>query len=382
MVNELCELAASGVSTFQFILLSIAILGMSSTLFVLHKKGARARWILPLLLLALTLTTPLPQGVFAQSAENCPPAQTNNQTSAPDEPNAIGGLVDDNPTLDQILGPGNEFEGYEGSFFVLNNDNAPDGDPFDSSTLQLISNYSIVDSYGWEAHLILDPEDQTMPDPNDWWDAPNVWGYWFLDLTCDIGDTDHCGNSPDPGDLTPNCSDPSGGTCWPTGEVFVHINSLATPGEYTIQYTVTTQSGVHLSPATITVTVLPPPEPSPITATGDEFYSGSCSEWPTADFVIDLMDYVSTTGSGTLLPTTIDLNPTTPEIDSSITVYRSGYPTDYITFTVDTNGIVTMTSPMSGQPGNYDNYTFSFTIRDTDDFKSNAASMIISFGCA
>lgn len=383
MVNELCELAASGVSSFQLILFGIVLLGVGSALFTLRKKGLHVRWVLVALLFALSLTTPLQQEVFAQSAEDCPPAQANSQDPPTEESVPISGLVDDYPELITDLDLNEDpplLYGYNSFFQVLTNDNAPTGDPFDVGTLQLLSDYKIIDEDGWETHLILDPNDQTMPDPNDYWiDNPNIWGMWYLELTCDPNDTDHCDVDMDD---TAYCTDPLGNSCWPSGDVVVYLYGRAAPGNYSIQYTVNTLSGKQFIPATITVTVPEPPVPNPITALGDTFNSSSCGEWPIADFAVDLMGYVSTTGDGTLLPSSIDLDPSTPEIDKVITVYSTSVPTNYITFTVDENGIVTMTNPQGGVPGNSGDYTFLYTISDSDDFTSTPALITVSFGCA
>jgi hypothetical protein len=93
------------------------------------------------------------------------------------------------------------------------------------------------------------------------------------------------------------------------------------------------------------------------------------------------MDYVSTTGTGTLLPGTIDLIPSTPEIDTTVTIYNPSFPANFATLTVDSNGIVTMTLPTGGSPGYDNDYTFRFTIRDSDDFLSNEGEIMLSFNC-
>lgn len=376
MVNELCELAASGVNATQIGIVGVVLIVLGILCFVLNKKRVlRARWLLPVLLFLFTIGAPVQHTAFAQDANNdCVSEQDDGQN--PGTPEAIGGLVDDNPDLvyDEDFGE------FYATFAVLPNDNAPDGDGFDIATLQLLGDYPHPEYP--HTFLILDPENPVPPEtPNfpgnpDW---GNVWGQWYLELTCDPDDTDHCGIDPDD---TIVCYDPSAGTCWPTGNASVYFNNLAQPGVYSIQYTVNTESGIPLIPATITVNLPEPPPPSPITAASDTFFSGSCGEWPTGDFSVDLMDYVSTTGSGALLPGTIDLDPMTPEVDSSVTVYNANFPSNYITFVVDENGIVTMTAPMGGTPGTSDDYSFEFTIRDTDDFESNTGSITVSFDCA
>src|SRR5690606_8556401 len=131
-----------------------------------------------------------------------------------------------------------------------------------------------------------------------------------------------------------------------------------------IQYTVRTMSGVQLSPATITVIK---PLPSPITAanTGESYMHGgqNCADNPfDTNWSVNLMDFVTTTGTGTLLASTIDLNPLLPGIQSSATELGT-------TFTVDSNGIVTMTAPTG--PGAHPDTGFSYTIQDSDGYTSN-----------
>ncbi len=361
MVNELCQLAASGISTTYIAALSAMLLGSGIALFVFRKKlGLHARWLLPVLVLVFSLSTPLQQAVFAQAAGNCTTTQ-DQQTSGSNNQVVLGGLIDDNPEVSY-----DEDEGaYGARFSVLPNDNAPNGDPFNVSTLELISNYSITNSAGWENHLILDPEGQTLPDPDSWWwDAPNVWGYWYLDLTCDPEDTEHCAVYP--GDYVA-CTDPLGGTCWPNGNVIVFFTSRAEPDDYAIDYTVRTQSGVLLTPATITVTLPEPPlGPSPIIGSNVSHNHG-CDLWP-SDFSLNLMDgsFFTTSGPGTLLANTIDLDPDTPGRQTSITIYAEyELGSGYITYTVDDTGILTMTTPQSALEGS-DTYILYITIQDSN----------------
>lgn len=373
MVNELCELASSGLDEKQIATFGVVLIIIGAILFIASKNGwIRAKLLFPIFLLLFTITSPLQQVIFAQSAETCPPTQSNNQTTI-----AIGGLIDDNPELTYD----SEYGDYYSSFTILPNDSAPNGDPFDVSTLQLLGSYP--NPYSPHFFLILDPNNPIPPATpgfpgNPDWD--NVWGSWQLVLTCDIEDTDHCGT--DPGDNIV-CTDPSDGTCWPTGEVMVYFSSQAEPGDYTIQYTVNTESGATLIPATITVTV-PDTPPLFTVITGSEVNDfGGCDVWP-PDFSLDLMDgsFFSTDGPGTLLANTIDLDPDTPGRQTSITIYDEGDGDNYVTYTVDDNGILTMTTPQSEYEG-FNTYILYITIQDSNGFSPvSPATYTRSPGCA
>lgn len=357
MVNELCELAASGVNAKQIGIFGALLIILGVIFFVLSKKRKlNVKWLMPVALLIFTIGTPFQQLVIAQSAEECFP----NQTPITSTPEALGGLINDNPDLIE------EFGEYSAAFSVLSNDNAPDGDPFNVATLELLGDYADPESpYNF---LILDPDNPVPPaTPNspgnpDW---ANVWGTWSLELTCDPDDTDHCGTNFDD---SLYCIDASAGTCWPTGVVNVYFNNLAEPGTYSIQYTVNTQSGIPLIPATITVTVPEVVEPSPITSYSVDGYSNACDVWPN-DFSLDLMDgsFFSTTGPGTLLANSIDLDPGTPGQQTTITIYAEDSAENYVTYTVDNAGILTMTTPQSEFEG-FNTYILDISIQDSNGF--------------
>jgi hypothetical protein len=396
MVNELCELAASGISTRTVILIGIALALCGAVGYTLHKKNKlNTKWLLPVLVLLLSIISPISQPVFAQSASQCNTGGNgaqggNNLISTPVSPSALGGLVNDNPVLTANFDLDDDpptFYGFSANFQILNNDNAPDGDPFDVSTLQLLGNYPDPNPGAINSFLILDPNNPIPPSSPGWPGNPgweNVWGYWSLEMTCDINDLLNCvDNGPGP-EVEPYCISVDWSGCWPSGNVDLSFNSDAQPGVYSIQYTVNTQSGISLIPATITATVPEPPEPpvpSPILAGSDILFQAECDNWPVGLFTVDLMDYVSTTGTGTLLPGTIDLIPSTPEIDTTVTIYNPSFPANFATLVVDSNGIVTMTPPTGGFPGYDNNYTFRFTIRDSDDFLSNEGEITLSFAC-
>ena len=396
MVNELCVLAASGISTGSAILIGITLLFIGAIGYILHKRnGLNTKWLMPVLVFMFSIVSPISQSVFAQSVGQCNPGGNGTQggsnlISSPIGPSALGGLVDDNPVLTANFDLDDDpptFYGFSANFQILNNDNAPDGDPFDVSTLQLLGNYPDPNPGAINSFLILDPNNPTPPNSPGAPGFPgweNVWGYWSLEMTCDINDLLNCvDNDPSPV-VEPYCISVDWSGCWPNGSVNMSFNSNTQPGVYSIQYTVNTQSGAPLTPATITVTVPEPPEPpepSPILAGSDTLFQEDCDSWPVGLFSVDLMDYISTTGTGTLLPGTIDLIPSTPGIDTTVTIYNPFYPADFATLTVDYNGIVTMTLPTGGSPGYDNDYTFNFTIRDSDDFLSNEGEITLSFNC-
>lgn len=343
MVDDVCVLANTGLHAKSIMVLALAILGMSVGLYVLHKKGYVHYKLLPIgAVLLVSLLVPLQtRSVSAQAAPDCPPGQSDEQNSNPDSSAPLGGLVNDNPPVIEEPGlPGQFFA----TFPVLDNDNAPDGDPFDISTLKLIGGVNNIQLFGvWEGagYEIYNPDDEN-----------EQWGYWEINLDCDIWNDD-----------TMDADE-----CPPTNSVTVRLFSNVPTGvPITIQYSVRTVSGALLAPATITVVK---PAPSPITAndSGETYTIGhNCPAEPwDQNWSLDLMALISTTGSGTLLPGTIDLDEFTPGVQSSVTILNT-------TFTVDGNGIVTMTAPTDGDPFNYPSAGFSYQIQDTDGNYSNWA---------
>lgn len=369
MTDELCELINAGLSIHQITIMAVAIISGSIALFWLSRKGhARYRYLLFVFALGAALvTTSLPGTVFAQSAEDCQQSQAGGSGGGVGQ---IGGLIDDNPPVayDEDYGE------YRATFAVLPNDDEPVGDGFDVSTLRLVGANQLFNDV-WSTHLILDPNDQTMPDPDsDWWNAPNVWGAWYLETVCDPEDTDNCAPfGPDAYHCTTGL-----GSCRPNGDVTVYFTAWAPQGSYSIQYAVNTQSGISLAPATITVNLI---LPSPITANNLNQDHG-CGEWPVGDFSMDMMDgsFFSTTSSGTLLANSIDLDPSTPGRQDTVTIYENNNGGLYGTFHVDSSGILTVVAPHSvTMSSSY--FVLSFTIDDTDGFVSNTGTLTLEPDC-
>lgn len=339
----MCELADTGLSVTNIGILAGAILCGAFLLFWLTRKHhIHYRFIAAVALFAVALLgSPLHiRSVYAQSAEDCAPTQSDSQD--PGSQGVLGALLDDAPELQEESGPMGEDSGnFWGMALVLDNDNAPKGDPFDIATLRLVSDTPPLSGM-WEGagYEIVNPSDTS-----------ESWGSWSIVLDCAPFD-----------DRT------SREGCPPTNSVYVALNSDAPTGvPFTIQYTVKTMSGATLAPATITVVK---PAPSPVTATdsGTAYLVGqNCSPEPwDQNWSLDLMSLFSTTGSGALLPQNIDLDPMTPGRQSTITQLNT-------TFTVDSNGVVTMTAPTDGVPFNYPSAGFEFRIQDSDGFYSNWA---------
>lgn len=387
-MDEVCELAKTGMSGSNVTVIAAVILGVCILLYMLSRKGyVHYRYFMLALMLGATLSIPaIPQTTYAQAANDCVPVQNNNN-----QPGSAGLLVDDNPMLEPQFAPGDPpiFDGFRSRFPVLSNDNAPQGDPFDVSTLQLVGNHPSPNADGY--FLILDPDNENPPGSPGGYGDPGweyVWGEWSLELTCNVADVLNCTDTdPGPG-ISPVCISLDRSGCWPTGYVEVYLSASAQPGTYTIPYTVQTEGGVNLAPATITVAFSEtpePPEPSPITARTDILFTGPCYTWnfdPETygegyTFSLDLMDGVNifTTGGGALLPATIDLDPSTPGRQSTITTYAA-IPVYYTTFTVNNSGVVTMTTPRSSDPASDIEFLLQFTIEDEDGNQSNVGQFV------
>ena len=387
MVNELCQLASSGVSIKSIIFIGIILILLGAVSYLMYKSGRlKTKWILPIMLLAFTVLTPLSQPLFAQSVSGCNGQTTDtrvNNTSIGD-----GNLVNDGPSLTGFFDIYQSYPfpliAYSALHTIVNNDTAPGGDPFNFSTLRLLGGNSVMDE-GQEKFLILDPNDQTLPlNPDDIWNDviyiqsdsnTNLWGWWQLELTCNVSDLVNC-LPPGPLDDHPICSNPGNGTCWPSGKVKVSLKNTIPAGTYTIPYTVDTVGGTPLNTATISIEVPgTPPEP-PIIGARD-IYIGDCSGW--GFFPQDLMSLITYGGSGTLLPSTIDLLPDTPELDKSITVTEPGG--EVYTFTVDNDGILTLDNLNNPISGWGINGIFKFTIMDSGGMMSNVGLAYINVGC-
>lgn len=227
--------------------------------------------------------------------------------------------------------------------------------------------------------MILDPNDQTLPlNPDGIWDYDedsqydpntNLWGWWQLELTCNISDNVNCDQPLLPGD-NPVCTNPNSNACWPSGKIKVSLKSTIPPGAYTIPYTVNTVGGTTLNTANVSIDVPGTPLAYPVIY-AQNIVLGDCnlpgSGWLT--FPFDMMPYIINYGGGTLLPTTIDLKPDTPELDKTVTVINY-YNSSTLTFTVDNAGMLTLVNP-DDLSIYFNNELFKFTIQDNNGVTSN-----------
>jgi hypothetical protein len=385
MVNELCELASSGISTKSVILAGAALVLFGVIGYILHRKNKlNAKWLMPVIVLLFTVFSPISSKVLAQSAPGCTPNQGGSQN-----PGGVvrtnGQLIDDNPSLagvfDYFQPYPYPFIAYSAIYTIVNNDTAPGGDPFDFATLRLLDSGNSVMDEGREKFLILDPNDQTLPlNPDALWEYDydaqydtntNVWGWWALELTCNESDIANC-DSPGPLDDDPICTNPGGGTCWPSGKIRVSLKNTAPSGVYSIPYTVDTVGGLPSNTATVTIEV-PDTQPDPPLIYAQNFNVAICFDWE--PFPIDIMSYITYNGSGTLLPETIDLIPDTPELDRSVTINDpSG---EVFIFTVDNNGLLTVDNIGNSFSWGFGwSGVFHYTIMDSNGIISNTGTVL------
>jgi hypothetical protein len=358
MLDQACQLAQSGSN--QILALAAVVLIIAGSLFVFLKYGWKKALFLPLIALFV-----FQAGLFnTLSIANAACTTSSNNPSGGS--GVTGYLVNDSSTLIPENGPGGPTGDFSSTFNVLNNDNVPSGDTFVTSSLRLQGTVPKSGFQSGMAYWILDPNNQTPPDPN----APpgplpsNVWGYWELVLTCDTVNGTTCGLGPS---FENFCLDTSSTDCYPTGSVTVFITTNA-PAEttITIPYTVNSVSHGNLGTAIISVNT-----GAHITATdGIEYLTGTCGSEPwDPGWSFNIMTHVSTTGTSPLLISTIDLDPDTPGIQSSVTF---GTGLSQTTYSVDGSGVVTLI-----EPADHPYYGFSYTIQDANGSISNIGNGLI-----
>lgn len=331
-MEELCvELAATGQNNTLFIVVAVAL--FAGAFFAM--KARRRSSILPLLgLMMLVGVLFTSSSVFAQSQTNCPP----NAPTNPGGEEVAMQLIDDNRTLGL---------GQPAVLYILQNDIPPEDSSFNQQTIQLLGTAHSFDS---ELFPILDPGSGADPADDSTWgdDWEHYWGYWRVYENGLVV-------------VYLNDADDFGGTA-PSGSVF------------TIDYLVDTQEGETPStPATITVTVQDPfVYTAAIFAEDDEISINACES--NSD-IINLLDN-DHASPGTLLPATIDLNPTTPGIQNEYTYYAT--PSDPIVFSVDGAGMLSLDiSGMSNFNAALGAYIV-YTVEDTLGNTSNTATIFVS----
>jgi hypothetical protein len=391
-MNQLCELASSGFNISNVIRIAAVCIIFGGVILVLEKKKLlNTKWLLPVLVLGFCISGTTMQAT-AQSTTDCTSSVNNVGTNTSTNTPANGLLVDDNPAVRGVFDYFQTYPfpliAYSARYVIINNDTAPGGDPFDFATLRLLGSNSVMDE-GREKFLILDPNDQTLPlNPDALWEYDyeaqydtnsNVWGWWSLELTCNISDNVNCTQPDLPGD-NPVCANPGSNACWPSGKIKVSLKGGIPSNAYTIPYTVDTIGGDNLNTANVGIEIPSIPlAPSAIYA--QDFPLGDCNlpgdGWQM--FPFDMMPYITNYGGGTLLPATIDLNPDTPELDKSVTVINY-HNSSTLTFTVDNTGALTLVNP-SDLNIYFNNNLFQFTIMDSNGSISNIGTTFTSNWC-
>ena len=254
-MQDLCELASSGSNQYFLFALTICVILFGAIAFLHNRKLLKTGHVFTILV-AVFIGFSSYHFVSAADA-NCNNNSTDQNSGANDN---NGLLVDDSQSLTGDSGI------YTSNINVLSNDNAPEGDPFDIDTLAFSGLPSATSSLGFTTYFSLDPNDSTLPDPDSPWTMSvpaNVWGWWEPELACDNVDGIYCGSTPTPGETV--CLDNSTNACYLTGYVTASFVSNAPADQYSLQYTVTTQGGISLDPATVTVTL-------PVIISSDPFY--------------------------------------------------------------------------------------------------------------
>ncbi len=324
-----CILADTGVN--QTILLAIgSILLCAAVGFLyLQKRFGIKSLVLLFAMFGLTLFAALPATSYAQTAGDCPPAaQDEDSGSSPQ----VLSLVNDQGVLQRPSGgDGGSPQTYL-HLAILANDNALAGDPIDWTTIDLDPNTA-----GQQTSLSLThPSDATYS-----CGSITVSSFGILEISLNI----RCYNE--------------------------SFDELTIPGDYAIPpftYTAQTLGGNPApAPATVTILVVAEPEPGVVFAQDDqESAGGGCSF---EGFTLNLVANDSTT-TGTIDPTTVDLNPGLPGLQKTVTL---DYQASVFQASVDNSGVVTVTR-LSGIDA--DPPTFYYTVQNTNGDVSNVATIL------
>ncbi len=270
----------------------------------------------------------VPAATYAQSApDDCVDAPI----SANEESVGLG-LVDDMSTL-ALPDADQSIPNTRIYVAILGNDNAPQGDPLDWDTIDLDP-----DSPGQQTFF-------SLRHPNN------------ADILCGEVRVSTFGI------VSVNLIDP----CWNEN----YDLSLPIPGDYSIDpftYTAQTQGGDPApAPATVTITVDPTPDTSIVIAAED---TSTCSF-----YISETLDILSndTTSIGTLNPLSIDLNPSLPGRQTSVSLTEDSIVSSA---SVDNDGIVTLVSDSySTMP------TIYYTVENSEGSVSNIAEIISPNSC-
>lgn len=346
-MDTLCELAASGVNQAFIYALVVTIILVAATALSLRKKISLA---LLLVIFVLSVFSTYSSPVLA--AENCPPNQTDSNNTPPtQEPAPVNGYLQD----DMFSFYYDEENGWYGSDLmdILNNDESPDNDPIVPSTLKMIlypgsAGFHIDDEYGQRIVIGEDFDDPI--------------GAWYRDHDCI-----------DPDNPTPE-------TCTPVSNEFIGLqiwrdyrNEDPQPS-FKMQYTVETESGLTLGPATVTAQLIDTPPPSPHFTIAEviEYDLRVCTDGGVSssspELSINILSLV-TSNFGSIVPESIDLDPATPGIQQTVT--NTG-PFGQTTFSVDGSGNVSFATVGDADPHPAANFTF--TVQDTEGNTSSPTS--------
>lgn len=317
-------------------MVAIIFMALAGGLFLIKRRyKLKLLGIMLSLLVGTSLIVAPLSTVYAQTAEECVPDSS-------DEGGQVLGLVDDSMSV-----PG------EGNYLlaILNNDNAPDDDPLDWQTVDL--NPALA---GQQTSI-----DALMP---------NEPGYicGSLSVTSNFGLLAIT--------LLEDCyyELPEDNPCWEGEDLDLCTYYLPLPEYITLQYTADTLSG-QPAPAPATVTILidaDTPDSVVMAAEDSGSISGTCDVPINDSVIIQILDN-DITSSGTLDPTTVDLNPSLPGRQTTVTINASG---GIVTATVDNNGNVIITTS-GGFVAEAGGISFYYTVENSNGDTSNIG--VVSF---
>lgn len=293
-------LASTGMSQNTILLVAVVISLLGVGLFLLSRRYKLRGSFLAIVLMfvAVTFVTALP--VSAQSANSC----SANADSSGQQPGSGIQLTDDAYDL-----PAGVID--EGNFgmTIAANDLFPDSDPINWATLDLDPSTPEVDTYS----MLYHPDYPSYACGYVWYNFP-LFGDNEAPETVYVNMSGYCHDA-DVDDHRPE------------------------PSHYTFQYTAASLSGKKApQPATVTLTLFEQPIAfdHTIEATLGPDITGSVN--------------VADNAIGTIDPSSVDLDPSTPGQQTSITV-PAAYDSDIdVTIEVDSNGLVTLTVSIIGLP--------------------------------
>lgn len=315
-----CVLAETGLNTLHYGVIALTLFTLSLVVF---KKLSYKPFIAAIAFI-FSLNLLVPYVVSAQSLpEEC-------LLSDPDNEIISLSLLDDAGVMQ--LPDGDTFFSTNIYLPILSNDIPPTQDPLDWSTIDLDLN-----TLGQQTSF-------SLPHPND--------------------DTYSCGE----------VSIGSFGIlvvelryeCWDEDQ----LNSLIIPNDFSIppfNYTVQTLSGLHApDPAIVTVSVEATPDIGEVIAVDDFIYN--CAYPVQVSILLN-----DSTSVGALNTSTVDLNPSLPGQQTSVSIEQNG---EVFTAEVNSSGVVTFNSS-SGMNCPPD---FFYTVRNSNGTLSNVALIRLDLG--